>query len=174
MKIRGLDSEIDKLTNSIENRVSGDQFRTTLSLLSFEELKKVTKKSGWVFNWKNEFKSQNREVFKLTIEDNPQIIQGIISLEEKEDHVFMHLLENSPVNKGHEKMYIGVAGNLVAFACKISLERGHEGNVAFISKTQLIEHYVNTLGAFHFGGRLMILNPSAALNLVNKYFNYEG
>jgi hypothetical protein len=33
----------------------------------------------------------------------------------------------------------------------------HFGNVSFVSKTQLIEHYEKSLGAIHFGGRLMII-----------------
>lgn len=67
-------------------------------------------------------------------------------------------------------MYAGVAVNLVAFACKLSFQRGNEGNVSFISKTQLINHYKKTLGAFHFGGRLMIIETKSALMLINKYF----
>jgi hypothetical protein len=82
----------------------------------------------------------------------------------------MHLLESAPFNKGKNKVYMGVPGNLVAFACKLSFQRGHEGNVSFISKTQLIDHYEKTLGAFHFGGRVMIIETQAALKLINKYF----
>ena len=67
-------------------------------------------------------------------------------------------------------MYAGVAGNLVAFACKLSFQRGHEGNVSFISKNQLIDHYEKNLGAFHFGGRGMIIETKSALLLINKYF----
>lgn len=67
-------------------------------------------------------------------------------------------------------MYSGVPGNLVAFACKLAFQRGHEGNVSFFSKTQLVLHYIDTLGALHFGGRLMIIDTNAALKLLNKYF----
>ena len=109
----------------------------------------------------------------MTIAHNAQIIQGLISLEVKEDHVYMHLVESAPFNKGQTKVYSGVPGNLVAYACKLSFQRGHEGNVSFISKTQLIEHYEKTLGAFHFGGRLMIIETVAALKLINKYFQNE-
>jgi len=70
-------------------------------------------------------------------------------------------------------MYSGVPGNLVAFACKISFQRGHEGNVSFLSKSKLIEHYEKTLGAIHFGGRLMIIETQTALKLINKYFQNE-
>jgi len=112
-------------------------------------------------------------VFKLTIINNPFVIQGLISLEVKEDHIYMHLVENAPFNQGENKVYSGVAGNLVAFACKLSFQRGHEGNVAFISKTQLIDHYVKTLGAIHFGGRLMIIETNAAVKLIKRYFHHE-
>ncbi len=99
------------------------------------DLKIVSKKNAWLFDWKNEFKEPARDVFKLTIANNITIIQGLISLEVKADHVFIHLVESSPFNKGKSKVYAGVPGNLIAFACKISFQRGHEGNVSFLSKT---------------------------------------
>jgi hypothetical protein len=167
----GLDFIIDKLTNSIENVITGDSFATDISVLTQQDLKTVSKKNGWLFNWKEEFKEPARDIFKLTIVNNPSIIQGLISLEVKEDHVYMHLVENATFNKGKTKVYSGVAGNLVAFACKLSFQRGHDGNIAFLSKTQLIEHYEKTLGAFHFGGRVMIIEKQAAIKLINKYFN---
>ena len=168
---KGLDFLVDKLTRSIENVVSGDSFSTDISVIDTQDLKTLTKKNGWLFNWKTEFAKKERDIYKLTIINNPSVIQGLISLEVKEDHVYMHLVENAPFNQGKNKMYSGVAGNLVAFACKLSFQRGHEGNIAFISKTQLIEHYVKTLGAIHFGGRLMIIETKAAVKLINRYFH---
>ena len=94
----------------------------------------------------------------------------MMSLEVKQDHVYMHLVESAPFNKGKTKIYSGVPGNLVAFACKLSFQRRNEGNVAFISKSQLINHYIETLGAIHLGERLMIIETTAALKLINKYF----
>ena len=166
----GLNFIVDKLTDSIENVITGDSFATEISILSGNDLKSVSKTNGWLFNWKEEFKEPAREVYKLTIVNNPDIIQGLISLEVKEDHVYMHLVESAPFNKGKTKVYIGVPGNLVAFACKLSFQRGHEGNVSFLSKTQLVDHYINTLGAIHLGGRVMIIETQAALKLINKYF----
>lgn len=166
----GLDFIIDKLTNSIENVVTGDSFATDISLLKNTDLKNISKKKGWLFDWKYEFKQPERDVFKLTIVNNSEIIQGLICVEVKEDHVYMHLVESSPFNKGKTKVYSGVPGNLVAFACKLSFQRGHDGNVSFLSKTQLVEHYEKTLGAFHFGGRIMIIETPSALKLINKYF----
>ena len=166
----GLDFVVDKLTNSIENIFTGDSFPTDITLISSEDLKSTTKKNGWLFDWKDEFKQPERDVYKLTIVNNNKIIQGLISLEIKSDHVYMHLVESAPFNKGKMKIYAGVPGNLVAFACKLSFQRGHEGNVSFFSKTQLVQHYIDTLGAIHFGGRVMIIDTNAALKLLNKYF----
>ena len=169
----GLDFEIDKLTRPIENVVTGDSFPTDITLISSKDIKIATKRNGWLFDWKVEFAQKQKEVYKLTIVNNPSIIQGLASLEIKADHVYVHLIENAPFNKGKSKMYAGVAGNLMAFACKLSFQRGHDGNVSFISKTQLIDHYVNSLGAFHFGGRIMIIETKAAIKLINKYFHDE-
>ena len=169
----GLDFLIDKLTRSIENVVTSDSFPTEISIINTQDLKTATKKNSWLFNWKTEFAKKERDIYKLTIVNNPSVIQGLVSLEVKEDHVYMHLVENAPFNRGENKVYSGVAGNLVAFACKLSFQRGHEGNIAFVSKTQLIEHYVKTLGAVHFGGRLMIIETKAAIKLINRYFHNE-
>ncbi len=166
----GLDFEVDKLTNSIENVVTGDSFATDISIVTLVDLKNITKKNQWQFDWKFEYKQPEREVYKLTIVNNQQIIQGLISLEIKSDHVYMHLVESAPFNKGKAKMYAGVPGNLVAFACKLSFQRGHEGNISFFSKTQLVQHYIDSLGAMHVGGRIMIIDTIAALKLIDKYF----
>jgi len=82
----------------------------------------------------------------------------------------MHLIESATFNVGKDKTYLGVPGNLVAFACKLSFQRGGQGYLSFLAKTKLIDHYINTLGAVHFGGHLMVINTDAALKLINKYF----
>lgn len=169
----GLDFIVDQLTNSIQNVVTGDIFATEVSVLMAKDLSGVTKRNGWLFNWKAEIRDPVKEVYKLNIVNNPNIIQGLISLEVKTDHVFMHLVESAPFNKGKGKMYAGVPGNLVAFACKLSFQRGHDGNVSFLPKSQLIEHYEKTLGAVHFGGRVMIIETQSALKLMNKYFQNQ-
>lgn len=166
----GLNFEVDKLTNSLENVKSGDSFPTEISLLTKAEVKGLTKKAGWQFNWTRELKIPSREVYKLTITNNPNIIQGVVSLEVKTDHVYMHLIESALFNIGKSKTYLGVPGNLVAFACKLSFQRGGEGYVSFLSKTKLIEHYERSLGAVHVGGRNMVITTETALRLTNKYF----
>lgn len=94
----------------------------------------------------------------------------MVSLSFETDHVYMHLLENAPFNLGKNKLYEGVAGNLVAHACKVSFQQGFEGFVAFSAKSKLIEHYEKTLGAYSLGGNRMIIPANSAEKLVAKYY----
>ncbi len=165
-----LDFEVDKLTRSIENTSTGEVFDTEIVLVSDSETRQI-KKDIWQFDWKAELKDKAKEVYKLFTLNNTDIIQGLISLEDKNDHLFMHLIESAKFNKGKNKIYYGVPGNLVAFACKLSMEKGYEGFVAFDAKSVLIKHYEQTLHATHFRGQRMYIETKAALRLIKQYFN---
>lgn len=165
-----IDVEIDKLTNSIINTISGDGFQTEITEVIKADLKTVTKKSDWNFNWLAEFKITDRKLYKLTIKDNPNIIQGLASISDYSDHFYLHLVESAPFNLGKNKLYEGIPGNLFAFTCKQSWDKGYEGFVSFQSKTKLIDHYEKSLGAIHVGGHKMVIFPNAALKLIQKYF----
>lgn len=165
-----IDIKIDKLTNSIQNTISGDSFVTDVHLARKEDIRNITKKNGWLFSWQSEFHLKDRQVYKLTIRDNPGIIQGLASISDFNDHYYLHLVESAPFNLGRKKLYEGVPGNLFAFACKLSWDAGYLGFVAFNSKTRLISHYEKTLGAIHVGGHKMIIFSDQALKLINKYF----
>jgi len=162
--------EIDRLTNSVQNTISGDSFPTEVLAASRTDLRHVTKLEGWKFDWKSELKMTDRVVYRLNIIGNPKIIQGLASISNYGDHFYLHLVESAPFNLGKKKLYEGVPGNLFAFACKLSWDNGQDGIVAFQSKTKLIEHYENTLGATHVGGHKMILFPTASLRLIKQYF----
>jgi hypothetical protein len=166
-----LNFKIDKLTRSIENVASGESFSTEILSLSKADLKQITRKNGWLFNWKKEFSDPDKKVFKLVTVENLHVIQGLVSVKIKPGYVMMDLIESASFNLGKGKIYQGVAGNLVAYVCKLSLNSGGEGYVSFYAKTKLIDHYIKTLGAVHSGGGLMIIYPDKALQLVNHYFN---
>ncbi len=165
----GLDFVIDKLTNSIENVTTGEIFDTEIVLLKIKDVKQI-KKQDWVFDWRKELKDKTKEVYKLTTSNNPTIIQGLLSIEDKQDHIFMHLIESAKFNKGKLKTYYGIPGNLVAFACKKSLDKGYQGFLAFDAKSALIKHYQESLHATHFRGLRMFIETNAAIKLISKYF----
>jgi hypothetical protein len=164
-----IDIEIDKLCNSIENTISGDVFDTGVVQMFAKDISQI-KKADWLFNWQEQITLSDRATYKLVIKDNQKIIQGFISLSNRSDHLYMHLIESAKFNKGKNKIYAGVPGNLVAFACKLSFEKGYEGYLAFDAKTVLIKHYHETLYATHFKGTKMIIETPAANRLINRYF----
>lgn len=150
-----VDIEIDKLTNSTENSVSGGVFDTDVFQLFAKDSKQINK-SDWQFKWQEQVKLTDREVYKLVIKNNPKI--------------YRHLIESAKFNKGKTKIYLGVPGNLVAFACRHSFEKGYKGYLAFDAKTVLVKHYQETLLATHCRGTKMMIETPAANRLINQYF----
>ncbi len=82
----------------------------------------------------------------------------------------MHLVESANFNKGANKVYLGVPANLIAYACKVSVDKGNEGYLAFDAKNVLIKHYQQTLGATHFRGQRLFIESTAAIKLISHYF----
>ncbi|MGB3947307.1 MAG: hypothetical protein WBM13_04955 [Bacteroidia bacterium] len=161
-----VDIEIDKLTNSIENVITGEIFETEFSKVTSKEIKK----KDWLFDWHKELKSKQNEVYKMTTVENKHIIQGLISLSVDEGFVFVNLVENAKFNRGKEKVYVGVGGNLFAFACLKSKVLGLGGCISFVSKTSLFEYYNKSLGAIKtIGQRMAILETDAEI-LIKQYF----
>jgi len=121
--------KIDKLTTSLEEVATGKIFATAVFPAEKNDLKRLSKKSGWRFNWKEEFESELKSVYKLTLADETAIIQRLISLADAGDHIFMFLVETALHNYGKKKKFYGVLGNLVAFACKLSFKKGYDADL---------------------------------------------
>ena len=161
---------IDRLTNSIVNAISGDVFDTQILIATTQDLKQIKKE--WHFDWEKE--SRKGKIFKLVIEKNPSILQGLVSLIDQKDSIYLSLIENAPFNIGSNKVYEGVAGNLFAFACKLAFENGYRGFISFHAKTELVEHYMKSLGAKRINSQLLYIDTKEAKILVNRYFkNFE-
>jgi hypothetical protein len=158
--------EIDKLTNSIENVITGEIFQTEFSKVTSKEIKK----QDWSFDWHKELRDKNYEVFKMTTVENKNIIQGLVSLRTDDRFVSIGIVENAKFNRGKNKIYLGVGGNLFAYGCKISKDLGFNGFVGFVAKTSLIEYYSRTLGAEVALGQRMYIGEEASEKLINQYF----
>lgn len=171
-RVRKLDFRIDKITNSIENAITSEAVETEIFRLLAADLKVTLKKYGWKFNWREEFRNPERGIYKLVIQGGATI-EGLISLQAMEAHIEMHLIESAPHNFGRSKKWLGVAGNLVAFACKMSFEMGFGGAVGFMAKTTLIQHYIHQFGAVLIYKNRMGIPANSARKLVNSYYkNY--
>jgi len=165
-KKREISVEIDKLTNSIENVITGEIFATEFNQAVRKEIKKV----DWLFDWHKELKDKDNLVYKMTTVENKQIIQGLISISIHDGLVFVNLVENAKFNRGKQKVYVGVGGNLFAFACLKSKELGFDGCVSFLSKTSLFEYYNKSLGAIRTIGQRMAILENEAQILIKQYF----
>ncbi len=163
-----IDIEIDGLTQSIIE-VATDQSLTT-TIAWWKQLTPSQRKlTGWSFDWKEEVKLK-RMVAGLCIEREPSV-QGLISMEPMSDHMLIHLVESAPHNIGRGKRYVGVPGNLMAFACLECKRAGFNAGLAFVAKSELIEHYKATLGAVQLGSsQRMIVESPAADRLIARYF----
>lgn len=151
----GLDFEVDKIVNSIEEIATGVTYKTEVILVSADEIKRIHKKDGWQFDWKREFKRPDSQLYKLIYEQ----------------YIEMRLIESAPHNRKPNKKFEGVGPNLVAFICKMSFELGFSGTVAFLAKTKMVDHYKMSLGAESiFSRERMAINEAAAKELVNSYY----
>lgn len=153
----------------ITNRISQEQFQTIVLPITKKDLPHLDKKF-WSFDWKKEAKFANRIVYKLATLENPNVIQGLISLSDLGDHVFVNLIESAVFNRGKDRLYEGVAGNLFAFACQQSIEKGYDGFVVMEAKTKLIAYYRDAFGAQRMGNSLrMFLDERVAEKLINYF-----
>ncbi len=156
---------IDALTNSIQDRATGESLETMFRPAQYNDIASL---EDWAFSWVQALK--DHEVYIMTTRQNPDWIQGMIALNVEKAFVFVHLVENSPSNRGKNAIYKGVGGNLSAFACQLSFDKGCDGYVVFEAKTALIAHYQQVLGAKHITKHRMYIDTPAATQLIHQYF----
>jgi len=150
--------------------------KKVIGIISRAERKEMPlKKNGWQFNWRLLFNAEESEYYKLTLEDTPYQIEGIIMISlMNEEMVYLNNIEVAPHNLGTEGKYENVAGILLAYACIQAFEQGigtYRGYLAFESKTKLILLYQNKYGATQAMGQKMFFDQRAGINLINKYIN---
>ena len=154
-------------SNSIFHRASGRMLATKVLQASLKELNLLGE--AWLFDWAQE--SLQYDIYKLVTVENQAIVQGLVSLEIKKGFVYVSLVESAPQNRTKEKTNDGVGGNLFAFACKLSMEKGFDGFVTFESKTELMGYYAKNFGAKPIGNsNRMFIDEAAAKKLIATYF----
>lgn len=156
---------------NILDRKTGYEKPATIELIQQKEL--PLKKDGWNFNWRKLFTVEGSEIFKLSLVNTPEIVEGILMLTLFNDEmVFMNNIEVAPQNIEKSKQLDHIAGCLLAFACKQSFEKGkgnYQGFLSFDSKTALIEFYQNKYGATWAIGHKMFFDTETGKKLMNHY-----
>ncbi|MEM6687365.1 MAG: N-acetyltransferase, partial [Bacteroidota bacterium] len=98
-------------------------------------------------------------------------ILGLISLQRipQEWRVHIRLLTVSFENKGKNKKYRNIAGNLITFAAQIAIfDYGELACVSLRPKTEIAQHYINTYNFMASGVTLSIEIPEI-LNLIETF-----
>jgi hypothetical protein len=118
---------------------SGEKIEAAIDPVSENDFKIIKKE--FQFDWT---RHKGKEIYKLHIL-NAKKIQGLMCIVDhaaKEiDAIEIELLEVSEDNKGEDKKLDRIAGCLIAFACRESIKRGHDGYFFLIPKSDLIKHY---------------------------------
>lgn len=147
---------------------SGNTYK--VEILPVEEADfKVLGKERYFFNWKTE---KNNEIYKIQMIGSNDIL-GLISLERipNEWRVHIRLLTVSIENKGNDKQFDFIAGNLITHAAKIAIaEYGALACVSLKPKSSIAEHYINKYNMRITGMTLSIEVPEI-LTLLNTYDN---
>lgn len=145
---------------------SGTSFK--IEILPVEKVDyKLLGKNRYFFDWRTE---RNFEVYKLRIVGSNEIL-GLISLERipQEWRIHIRLLTLSIENKGRDKKYHKIAGNLIAHAAKIAVtDYAEYACVSLRPKSQLAQHYIDEYKMTATGITLSIQVPEI-LDLINFY-----
>jgi hypothetical protein len=130
------------------------------------------------FDW-NVYRKEEVYNIRLVTDD---IILGLMCLidhtDDETNAIEIELLEVSKENIGSKKKFDYIAGCLIAYACRESFKRGHDGCVFLTPKTSLLAHYPAKYG-FHYmplktAKRMdgfMILYDEGARRLIKKYLD---
>ena len=153
-----IDTEIDeKLEGFIEK-------------MSQEELKQLKDDKDFTFDWSEEVEY---EVFKITLKGEQEIL-GLVSLIDvpREFRIHINLIESSKKYRGKNKRIKNIPGCLISYACKIAFEKGYDGFVSLVPKTQLVKYYHENYGFEIIGNQMAIFMEKSKL-LISKYIDDE-
>lgn len=156
----------------------GEDIEAVIEAAESKDFRQITISKGlFQFNWE---KYKGQEIYKLRYSQN-DIILGLMCIQDHADPetkaIEIVLLEVIAENVGKSKTIEGIAGCLIAFACRESFRRGREGFVFLTPKTELVEHYANKYGMDYcppIGNKLegiMVTNPKVSLSLIRTYLD---
>jgi hypothetical protein len=150
----------------ITDTSTDEEYAVDILAVEIDELSTL-RKDRYFFDWTTE---ENYEIYKLQINGLNDVL-GLISIERipEEWRIHIRLLTVSKENKGKEKKYDNIAGNLIAFVAKIAVrEYGELACVSLRPKSQIVQHYVDKYKMNKTGMTLSIEVPEI-IDLINLY-----
>lgn len=131
----------------LTNCATGEDHEAVIEPATSKDLKLIKKrKDRFIFDWS---KYRGQELYKLRLKTD-EIILGLMCLIDHTDAatnaIEIELLEASTENTGPAKNWDKIGGCLIAYACRESFKRGHEGCVFLTPKSYLMNHYPEKYG----------------------------
>lgn len=108
-------------------------------------------------------------VYKLMVETQPGIIQGLVAFRETPGILHCANMETNLQNQGKGAVYSGVGKAIVGLCCRYSFDIGLTGEIYFDAKNKLFPYY-ERMGAIHLAGLRMLIEKKDAIKLINLYF----
>lgn len=124
-------------------------------------------KARYFFDWKQE---KEQEIYKLVVKGQNDIL-GLISIERipEEWRIHIRLLTVSAENKGNQKKFEKIAGNLIAFVSKLAVaDYGELACVSLRPKSLIAQHYITKYN-MNITGMTLSLEVPEIINLINEY-----
>lgn len=159
-------SQIYKLYDAIALNATGKKENVLAAPVKTAEIRKHQ------HQFKFDFVSISKKflVYKIHLENQSDIIQGMVAFRHQKDYLDCVNMEINGFNKRGISLYSGVGKCMVALCCKISMDNGSEGYISFEAKNRLIPYY-QRLGAKRIGSSSrMFMDDVAARKLIDLYF----
>ncbi len=80
-------------------------------------------------------------VYKICREGDENILQGLVAVKPSKGFLECANMEINDFNKSPVSLYNGVGKCMIALCCKIALDEGFEGYVAFVAKNRPRPYY---------------------------------
>ncbi|RMZ60962.1 N-acetyltransferase [Chryseobacterium nematophagum] len=147
---------------------TGKSFPIEILPLESRDYKSLTKKR-YFFNWKDE---KEQEIYKLVIKGDNDIL-GLISFEiiSEEWRIHIRLLTVSEENKGKNKKFDKIAGNLICYVSKIAvIEFAERACISLKPKTAIYQHYMDKY-LMNITGTTLSLEVPEILTIIKEYEN---
>ena len=111
----------------------GTELDVQINRMDDVQLLALTNYPDLSFDWSLEV---GNEVYQLSMLLRPAHPLGLMTVSTRKNMLVVYIdqIEATKPNRRREKLYIGVAGCLIAFACYLSFERGFNGSVVLEPK----------------------------------------
>jgi hypothetical protein len=147
------------------------------TILDGKKVKLPSIQDGWRFNFD---KLSNADTYALISEESQETVEGCLIFQMPDKKIpYKAYLEVAPHNQTSPKRYDYIAGCLIAFAFKVSVQRGkgdYQAQLFFDVQEEkeenakkLIELYRTKYGALFLGETTLVIIDGAGYNLISKY-----